>query len=197
MKSVLSTLLFCASLVLLPIQVAAQDTEATPPATTEAPEAQDLATDQDQDTAEEAESPVEAVLEAFLVQTTANEDGTVQEELVSASTASPGDVLQYNTTYTNVSDIDLIGLTANGQIPPGTSYLDRSANVNSDAIFEVLIEDEEWQELPAYKTIVTEEGEEVRVEASAVDYTQIRWRLSEALEPEQTVRATYRVQVNN
>ena len=197
MKSVLSTLLFCASLVLLPIQVAAQDTQTTPATTSEASEAQAPAENQNQDEADEAGSPVEAVLEAFLVQTTANEDGTFQEELVSASTASPGDVLQYNTIYTNVSDSDLIGLTANGQIPFGTSYLESSAIITSDAIFEVLVEAEEWQELPAYKTIITEEGNEVRVEASAEDYSQIRWLISNALEPEQTVRATYRVQVNN
>ena len=197
MKSILSTLLFCASLVLLPIQVVAQDTQTTSPTTTEAPEAQAPTESQNQGEADEAESPVEAVLEAFLVQTTANEDGTFQEELVSASTASPGDVLQYNTIYTNVSDIDLIGLTANGQIPMGTSYMESSAIITSDAIFEVLIEAEEWQELPAYKTIITAEGNEVRVEASAEDYTQIRWRISNALEPGQTVRATYRVQVNN
>jgi hypothetical protein len=197
MKSVLSTLLFCASLVLLPIQVAAQDTQTTPATTSEASEAQAPAENQNQDEADEAGSPVEAVLEAFLVQTTANEDGTFQEELVSASTASPGDVLQYNTIYTTVSDSDLIGLTANGQIPFGTSYLESSAIITSDAIFEVLVEAEEWQELPAYKTIITEEGNEVRVEASAEDYSQIRWLISNALEPEQTVRATYRVQVNN
>jgi uncharacterized repeat protein (TIGR01451 family) len=197
MKSILSALLFCTSLVLLPIQVAAQDTQTAPPTTTEAPEAQALTESQSQDEADEAKSPVEAVLEAFLVQTTANEDGTFQEELVSASTASPGDILQYNTIYTNVSDIDLIGLTANGQIPMGTSYLESSAIITSDAIFEVLIEAEKWQELPAYKTIVTAEGNEERVEASAEDYTQIRWLISNALEPEQTVRATYRVQVNN
>jgi uncharacterized repeat protein (TIGR01451 family) len=183
--------------VLLPIQVAAQDTQTATPTTTEAPEAQALTESQSQDEADEAKSPVEAVLEAFLVQTTANEDGTFQEELVSASTASPGDILQYNTIYTNVSDIDLIGLTANGQIPMGTSYLESSAIITSDAIFEVLIEAEKWQELPAYKTIVTAEGNEERVEASAEDYTQIRWLISNALEPEQTVRATYRVQVNN
>ena len=53
------------------------------------------------------------------------------------------------------------------------------------------------KELPAFKTIVAENGEEQRVAAGPVDYNQLRWRLEDALEPEGSIESVYRVIINN
>lgn len=144
----------------------------------------------------DAESPITGTLEGFRVEFTTAEDGSLRETLVVANSASPGDVLEYRGRYSNVSDSDLIGLIVNGPVPNGTTYIDGSQSINATATFEVQIQDEPWQELPAYKTIVNADGEEIRVEAGPSDYQQLRWRLEGSLEPETTAEMRYRVRVN-
>ena len=191
MKHILPSLILSLGLVLVPLSATAQDaTEAEPPATSETSTAEEQAT-------AEAESPITALLEAFIVNLVEDGDGNMVEELVVATRAEPGDTILYRTTYTNVSDASLAGLVANAPIPAGTTYLADTASISAEAVFEVLIENEDWQELPAFKTIVDENGEEQRVEAGPADYIQLRWRVTEALEPEGSIGTDYRVTINN
>lgn len=192
MKSFLAMLLFSAGLMVLPLQASAQDTAAP-----DAPVATEQAPAETEQSPAAVESPVEAMLEAFLVQVTQKDDGARVETLVPAATAVPGDIIEYQATYTNVSANALIGLVSNGPIPTSTTYVDASATITQEAVFEVLIKDEDWQALPAFKSVTDENGKVVRVEASAADYTELRWRISGTLEPEQKLVARYRVKVNN
>jgi uncharacterized repeat protein (TIGR01451 family) len=183
MKHLMTPLILAITLLLSPMTALAQESEATAPATEEASEA--------------VESPLSAVLVAQRVELTEGEDGAMVETLVEAATAAPGDVLQYTGTYTNMSDTPMVGLIVNGPVPSGTGYVGGSQSASVDAVFEVLIEGEEWQELPAYKTITDENGAEQRVEANPSDYQQVRWRLNEALAPEASAQTSYRVAVDN
>lgn len=191
MKHILASLILSLGLLVVPLSATAQETtEAEPPAASETSAG-------DEQAAPEAESPVTAVLEAFIVNLVEDGDGNMADELVAATRGEPGDVILYRTTYTNVSDASLVGLVANAPIPAGTTYLGDTASISVDAIFEVLIEDEDWQELPAFKTIVDDAGEEQRVEAGPADYTQLRWRVTDSLESEGSIGAEYRVVINN
>lgn len=148
------------------------------------------------ETEQAEDAPLTAVLSANLVELVADEDGNMVETLVIADTAVPGDIIQYTGTYENTSQEPLIGLIINGPIPSGTRYLGGSQSASVDAVFEVLIEGEDWQELPAYRTITDENGEEQQIEATAADFLQLRWRLGEPLEPDTSAISVYRVTVN-
>lgn len=183
MKHLIPTLLVTLGLLMSPMTLLAQEAETAPP-----PE---------EGVVEAAESPITAVLSAYRIEMTTDADGNRVESRVEAATASPGDILEYTATYTNVSEAPMVGLIVNGPVPSGTEYLEESQMVTVAAVFEVLIEGEEWQELPAYKTVTDEAGVETRVEADASDYQQLRWRLEEGLEPDTAVETIYRVQVNS
>lgn len=147
--------------------------------------------------AETSESPLTAVLEAVRVDLVQAADGTMVEKLVPADTVLPGNILEYTGSYTNISASSLIGLIVNGPIPASTNYVEGTQSVSIGAVFEVLIEGEDWQEIPAYKTVTDENGQPQKVEASASDYAQLRWRLTEPLDPEGVAKTTYRVIVDN
>nr|WP_274868110.1 hypothetical protein [Sinorhizobium meliloti] len=118
-----------------------------------------------------------------------------KETFSPAEAAAPGDLLQYTGRYENVAKEPLSGLVIIGPIPSNTSFVDAGRAVSLKAAFEVLIDGESWQGVPAYKTVTLEDGTKSRVEAEASDYRQIRWRVSEALPPGATLVTTYRVQV--
>ncbi|MDW9416833.1 hypothetical protein GOB15_20800 [Sinorhizobium meliloti] len=118
-----------------------------------------------------------------------------KETFSPAEAAAPGDLLQYTGRYDNVAKEPLSGLVINGPIPSNTSFVDAGRAVSLKAAFEVLIDGESWQGVPAYMTVTLEDGTKSRVEAEASDYRQIRWRVSEALAPGATLVTTYRVQV--
>lgn len=121
---------------------------------------------------------------------------TSKEVLAPAGAAVPGDVLQYSSSYKNVSDQPLGGLVVNGQIPANTAFTAAGLSVSQQATFQVLVEGEDWQGLPAYKTVKHDDGTTERVEATDADYTQIRWQLSGPLPAGATLLTVYRVRVN-
>lgn len=145
----------------------------------------------------EATIPITATLEAFIVRRGVDAEGNPTETLLTAETASPGDIIQYSAVYENVSEAPLAGLIMNGPVPSGTTFVSASQQIDTEAVFEVLISDEPWQELPAFKTIVDANGKEQRVEAVPSDYRQLRWRLDDSIAPEGVVTSIYRVRVNN
>jgi uncharacterized repeat protein (TIGR01451 family) len=151
----------------------------------------------DEAPAEEAPAPLTATLSAQIVEFVTDADGNLVERLTDGTVAVPGDIIQYTAVYENISEAPLIGLIVNGPVPASTGYLGGSESINVDATFEVLIEGEEWQGLPAFKTVVDETGEAQRVEATPADYLQVRWRLDGALDPETAVTAIYRVAVDS
>ncbi|PST27363.1 hypothetical protein C7U60_02435 [Mesorhizobium plurifarium] len=144
--------------------------------------------------AAQEQKPASPLAASLSVQSVAVDEGG-KESFSPAKSAAPGDLLQYTGRYGNMSKEPLSGLVINGPIPANTFFVDAGRAVSHKAAFEVLIEGEPWQVLPAYKTDILEDGTKSRVEAQASDYRQIRWRLSEALAPGATLVTTYRVRV--
>lgn len=141
------------------------------------------------------QKPAGPLSASLAVQSVEVEEGG-KETLSSAEAAAPGDLLQYTGRYSNVSPEPLPGLVINGPIPANTSFVKAGLAVSHKAAFEVLIDGEPWQGLPAYKTVSLPDGTQNRVEAEASDYRQVRWRLADALAPGATLVTVYRVQVN-
>lgn len=138
-----------------------------------------------------AQSPVASVLEALIVE----KDSEGNETFRAAENVSPGEIIQYNIEHRNQSGQALSGFIVQGVVPQGTTYVSGSAIGPQGAGFEVLIEGENWQMEPAYKTIVNDDGAEERVPAAPADYVMVRWVLSDALPDAETVTGTYRVRV--
>jgi len=182
-----------------PLAVYAQtdDTATSSEETVSGEEAATDAEDTDATGEDASEPPLTATLAVAQVVLVENVEGELIETFEPATTALPGDTLQYTAVYENVSETAIGGLVVNGPIPSSTSYLAGSENITVDAVFEVLIEEEEWQALPALKTIILEDGTEQQVEASPNDYIQLRWRLDNPIEPEDSITAVYRVRVAN
>jgi len=142
-------------------------------------------------------SPSEGPLSAKLVvQRVVLDEESKKETLVTAESASPGDVLQYTGTYKNVSDQPLAGLVVRGPIPSNTVFSEGGLSISAKASLEVLIEGEPWQALPAYKTVRQLDGTEERVPAKPTDYKEVRWKVSEALDPQESLVTVYRVRVS-
>lgn len=57
-----------------------------------------------------------------------------EEQLVSAATVKPGDVIEYRVTYTNKSGKAVTGLIGKLPIPEGLEYLPRSAKPGADLV---------------------------------------------------------------
>ncbi|MBI1385768.1 MAG: DUF11 domain-containing protein [Rhizobiales bacterium] len=139
-----------------------------------------------------ADSPVESSLEAFLVEVSS--EGT--EQFGPARNVDPGDVIEYRIAHHNTSAGSLSGFIVAGPIPAGTTFVAGSATGAPGDVFEVLVDGEDWQALPAFKTVRNEDGTERRVEALPEDYRSIRWRLAEPLAEGASTANAYRVQVS-
>lgn len=140
--------------------------------------------------AEEPDSPLVSELRAFLVV-----DGELGEELTEADEIKPGQKLEYQITYRNVSDEPLNQLHAVGIIPGETSLLNESWSTPSgvDVLFSA--DDGESFHRPPFMIIVTDqEGNPVEREATVEDYDQIRWGVP-VLQPGADLIVKYRVQV--
>lgn len=149
---------------------------------------------QDQDQAQTQTGPLEATL---MVEAVTVDQESGEETLVQAASAGPGTVLQYTGLYSNVSDDPLTGIIVRGPVPENTTFIPENLSASEPSEFEVLVEGEPWQTLPAYKTVTKEDGTTERVEALPSDYMEIRWRLTEPLEPDVTLTTIYRVRIDS
>lgn len=140
---------------------------------------------------EQEQPPVVSTMQALIV----DRDDEGNETFREAEGVNPGEVIQYNIEHLNQSGGALGGFVIQGRVPDGTIYVGDSDAGPDASQFEVLIDGEEWQGEPAYKTIINADGEEERVLATPEDYLMIRWVLAEALPDEESVIGSYRVQV--
>ncbi len=140
-----------------------------------------------------ADGPLESRLSAFRVVS----DSNGQAALEQAEAAAPGDLIEYHLNYANRSTDALGGLIINGPIPPGTTYVGESARADIDHVLEVSIDDgNSWSTEPLMRQVRNADGSVSEVEVPASEYTQIRWRLNNALQPHQDLALRYRVSVS-
>ena len=140
-----------------------------------------------------AEGPLEGRLSAFRVVADANG----QPALEQADAAAPGDLIEYHLNYANRSTDALGGLIINGPIPQGTAYVGQSARADIDHVLEVSIDGgSSWSTEPVMRQVRNADGSVSREQVPASEYTQIRWRLNDALQPREDLALRYRVSVS-
>ncbi len=135
--------------------------------------------------------PIVSALEAFVI----SRDGAGKEVFSKKRRVDPGDTIEYRIVHRNQSGQSLNGFVINGRIPEGTTFVAKSQVAEQPGRFEVKLDGEKWQALPAMKTVVDENGEEKRVEAGPADYRAIRWTLADALANGAATGNRYRVRV--
>ena len=142
----------------------------------------------------ESSQPVSVSVEAFVVSEVTGEDGNVQERFSTASTARPGQIVEYRLSVNNQEDTTLPAGTVvvTGPVPESTRYIEGSATPSSERVLtEFSADGETYSEPP----VTAGEGTGGSGAASPSDYAAARWTLLVPMEPAQEEVFTYRVVV--
>lgn len=140
------------------------------------------------------DDPVDVRLEIFVVSQVTNDDGTRGERFSPATSARPGQTVEYRVFAENVSDETLPAgiVVLYGPIPVGTRFVENSATPSSERVLTEFSADggDTFSEPPVFIGA----GEDRKI-APAADYTAVRWTLLEPMEPGDEVTLVYRVVV--
>ncbi len=143
--------------------------------------------------------PLNVTLEGYLVNVVTNDDGTQEEEFVAATTAHPGQIVEYRVTVTNVSNetVPASGAFVTGPVPATTTYLADSATPsNTEVGLEFSADGGVSFTANPMTEKVTAVGNKELVAALPEEFTTTRWTLLLPIEPQHTLTLTYRVTVN-
>ncbi len=146
---------------------------------------------------ESGSEPVSVGVEAFVVSEVTGDDGNVQERFSAASTARPGQVVEYRLIARNQEDTTLPAGTVviTGPVPESTRYVDGSATPTSERVLtEFTADGQTYSEPPlsgSGESTTGGSGESV----TPSDYTAVRWTLLVPMEPAQEEAFVYRVVV--
>jgi uncharacterized repeat protein (TIGR01451 family) len=120
-----------------------------------------------------AAEPLTATLEAHKVVLADNG----KEQLVAASKAKPGDVLEYRATYRNISAKPLRAVMATLPVPSrGVEYLPNSA---APAGVEASINGAQFAPAPLKRLVTTPDGKPQQQLVPASEYRFLRWPLGD------------------
>lgn len=142
--------------------------------------------------------PLNVSLEAYVVTVITKDDGTTEEQFKQASTARPGQVVEYRVVVVNTSNEILPGGNAyiTGPVPASTDYIAETATPASDKAGLEFSADggQNFAEKPMVMK-KNDKGEEELVEVNPEEYTDARWHLLQAIAPQETLTFSYRVTV--
>lgn len=139
-----------------------------------------------------AESPLQSELKVFVVGT----DAEGEETLVATESIEPGQTVEYQLTYSNVSEGALSRIRAIGPVPESTFYIGDSATEKASVLLEYSVDGGETFSVPPLQVTITDEetGETETIEARPEHYNQLRWTIP-TLAPGQSIDLKYRVTV--
>lgn len=145
--------------------------------------------------AAQADDPVDVRLEIFVVSEVTNDDGTRGERFSPATSARPGQTVEYRLFATNVSDETLPAgiVVLYGPVPDGTRFVENSATPTSERVLTEYSADggETFGEPP----VLVEAADGTRAVAAPADFDAVRWTLLVPMEPGQEEALVYRVVV--
>ncbi|UJF17479.1 hypothetical protein L0B53_01540 [Vibrio sp. SS-MA-C1-2] len=139
-----------------------------------------------------ADGKLNSVIEAYRVTV----DNSGEEVRSPAEEAFPGDIIEYQLVYSNVSEGDLKSLAITGPIPTNTTYVANSNRTKVDSEFTVSIDNKKTFESEPVKRKEVKDGKEVEVIISAEEYHALRWNTQALLKAGEEQVFTYRVKVN-
>ena len=146
-------------------------------------------------TAQDSASQISLQSETYIVSVVTGDDGQPQERFSAATSALPGQVVEFRIVATN---IDATTLPAGqvqiiGPVPDGMVYVAGSATLGSDQVYtEFSVDGVEFVE-QGQNVFVTEGGN--RRIADPSEYRVVRWTLTTDMEPGQEVTLVYRVRL--
>lgn len=148
--------------------------------------------------AQDADNPVQIRLEIYVVSQVTASDGSVEEKFSEATTARPGQIVEYRLFASNMGDTTLPAGTVviTGPVPEGTTFVARSATPGSERLLVEYSADNTTFSEPPVMITETVDGQESRQVADPTDYAAVRWTLLVPIEPGQEETFVYRVQVN-
>ena len=142
------------------------------------------------------EGPLESLLNVYRIEVEEADDGSIQETLVEAEEAAPGESLEYVLTYRNVGDQVLRGFVIKNRIPENTNYLGETDSANIGADFLVSIDyGVTWEDVPVTRVVTDSTGAERTIVIPPAQYTNISWLVNEDLAPESEFELHYRVTI--
>lgn len=139
------------------------------------------------------QSPISFASEIYIVTEVPGADGTVEEVLTPATTAIPGQVVEYRVHATNSGAVTIAAgrVQILGPIQAGMEFVEGSATPSSEHVLtEFTVDGETFSRGP----LLTGAGVNRRV-VDPREYRTIRWTLLEPMEAGQTEVFTYRVRI--
>ncbi len=140
------------------------------------------------------DNPVEVRLEIYVVSEVTADDGTRTENFTAATSARPGQIVEYRLFAVNNGDTTLPPGTVviTGPVPDGTRFMENSATPTSERLLtEYSVDGLEFSEPPVF--ILSENGG--RRIANPEEFRAVRWTLLVPMEPAMEEAFIYRVVV--
>jgi uncharacterized repeat protein (TIGR01451 family) len=132
--------------------------------------------------AQTAKTKPELKLESFLV-ITETKDGKTTERFQAASSAEPGQILEYRVTASNNTEGPVSSLNIELPIPKSTKYLEGSAtNTPTVATLQASADNKRSFGAIPLKRKVIKDGKTVEELVNPNDYTNLRWVLKAPLQ---------------
>lgn len=175
--------LLAASLVTAQVQQPGQTTQDT--------QTQDTQTQDAQTTTPAVSNPIELRTEIYIVSLVTLDDGTKEERFTEATSAIPGQVIEYRVFATNVGETTLPAgrVQVTGPVMEGMQFVAGSATPASRRVLtEFSADGTNFGTSP----LIIGEGDDREV-VNPQDYKAVRWTLLEPLEPGQEEPFYYRV----
>jgi len=138
-------------------------------------------------------NPITFRSEIYIVSQVTAEDGSREERFTAATSAIPGQVVEYRIFATNAGETTLPAgrVQIFGPVQEGMSYVANSATPSSDRVLtEFSVDGETFADGP----VLVGTGDARRV-ADPSEYTMIRWTLLVPMEPGQEEPFVYRVMI--
>lgn len=117
---------------------------------------------------------------------------TKKMALISAEKAKPGDILEYQAFYNNISDQALRGIKATLPIPAGIVY--QPGSTNHPQTLEASIDGSHFAKLPLKRTVTLANGKQQVQTIPYSEYRFLRWNVG-TLQAGESFKAHARAQV--
>lgn len=99
-----------------------------------------------------------------------------KEALIEAKNAKPGEIIEYQVTYTNKTKALLSNVTPNLPIPEGTEY---QAGTAKPALVKATLGDGKFEPIPLKRKVKLPDGKMVEQEVPAARYKALQWSMGD------------------
>ncbi|HPE61498.1 MAG: DUF11 domain-containing protein [Thiothrix sp.] len=134
-------------------------------------------------------APLQNTLQAYLV----GVDQQGREILQPTREVEPGQLIEYQLTYSNTGSSALKDVVVTGPIPAATAYMPQSARSQARAQLQVSVDNGKTFESEPVKRMITDKnGRKVEVIIPPSEYSHVRWTMKEPLQAGVTQQFAYR-----